>query len=357
MGLNSNSTTAIADPSPRTHGYTLCTPFCSYGDDYFKAGPIREHRVKAGVVEYLVPWLDIDPNTKDRYKPTWEPEGNVTPDLLPAYRKKAFALKPEYTAGPINVRPLLSKVRKSIARAVTLGRTARRPHLHKLPLVELSLWELAVPFLNMLAAALSTTDAKVTVQTTERAGALTMTLKLKKMEHLAYVCNFQEFIDVRKATGALNYDMGRDSNVDCIVVGLEMLFTVTQDNTDLEASTAKVEFPTAKVNGIYGTIDYPMASRGMIKKQATRDAVLAYVKATLPNAHPLARKGWRELPAGAATLSHEVATGAAPLKKRPPPKYAPKGGKAKAAKRMRLSEVQEEHDVQVAEALSAPRAS
>ena len=162
MGLNSNSTTAIADPSPRTHGYTLCTPFCSYGDDYFKAGPIREHRVKAGVIEYLVPWLDIDPNTKDRYKPTWEPEGNVTPDLLTAYRKKAFALKPEYTAGPINVRPLLSKVRKSIARAVTLGRTARRPHMHKLPLVELSLWELAVPFLNMLAAALSTTDAKVT---------------------------------------------------------------------------------------------------------------------------------------------------------------------------------------------------
>jgi hypothetical protein len=57
-----------------------------------------------------------------------------------------------------------------------------------------------------------------------------------------------------------------------------------------------------------------------------------------------------------ATLSAEVATGGAPLKKRPPANYAPKGGKAKAAKRMRLSEVQEKHEVQVAESLSAPRA-
>eukprot|EP00966_Prymnesium_polylepis_P021694 498722-Prymnesium_polylepis.1 len=36
-----------------------------------------------------------------------------------------------------------------------------------------------------------------------------MTLKLKKMQHIAY----EYTRTVRKATGALNYDMGRDSNV------------------------------------------------------------------------------------------------------------------------------------------------
>ena len=55
MGLNSTSPPAIAGPSPLTHGYTLHSLFRSYGDDYCKAGPILEHRVKAGVIEYLVP--------------------------------------------------------------------------------------------------------------------------------------------------------------------------------------------------------------------------------------------------------------------------------------------------------------
>ena len=357
MGLNSTSPLAIAGPSPLTRGYTLHSLFRSYGDDYWKADPILSHRVRAGVIEYLVPWVDIDPATGQKYAPTWEPEAYVTPDMVTAYRKKAFSIKPVFTDGPIDITPLLFKVLKAIARAVTLGRTACRAHIHAIALDALSLWDLAVPLLNMLAAAVSTKDVKVTVEWTVQKGAATMTLKLKKMEQISYVTNFQEFIDVRKATGALNYDIGRDSNVDCIVVAPEMLFTVSQDMVQQGACSGKVQFPTAKVNGIYGTIDYPMMSKGMLKKQATRNAVLAYVKATLPDAHPLVRKGWRELPAGVATLSHEAATGSAPLKKRPVPKYAPKGGKKASAKRMRLSEVQEQHEVQVAESLSAPRES
>jgi hypothetical protein len=42
-----------------------------------------------------------------------------------------------------------------------------------------------------------------------------------------------------------------------------------------------------EINGIFGTFDYPPMSRGMLKKQKHRDALIAYVKSVLPDAHPL----------------------------------------------------------------------
>ena len=51
---------------------------------------------------------------------------------------------------------------------------------------------------------------------------------------------------------------------------------------------AKVQFPTVKVNGVFGTIDYPMMSKGHLKKQKNRDELLKYIKSVLPSSHPLA---------------------------------------------------------------------
>eukprot|EP00966_Prymnesium_polylepis_P201211 4662022-Prymnesium_polylepis.1 len=65
MVLHSFSTSVVgtAAPSPLTHGSTLCRAFRNYGDEDYRASPLLAHRVKAGVTEYLVPWLDIDPKT------------------------------------------------------------------------------------------------------------------------------------------------------------------------------------------------------------------------------------------------------------------------------------------------------
>ena len=161
-------------PLPTHPWVHLCRAFRSYGNVYFKSDPILAHRVKAGVTEFLMPWTDIDPNTGKKYEPTWEPEENVTPDMVQAYRKKAFALKPHFTDGPVDISPLLWKVRSTIARAVTLGRTACRAHIHAIPLDALSLWALAVPFLNMLAAAVSTTCARRRARSTTTSAATPM---------------------------------------------------------------------------------------------------------------------------------------------------------------------------------------
>lgn len=136
---------------------------------------------------------------------------------------------------------------------------------------------------------------------------------------------------------ALNFDIGRDSNVDCLVVGSEVLITISQMKARPELCTAMVQFPTVKINGIFGTFDYPPMSRGMLKKQKHRVALIVYVKSVLPDAHPLSRKGWRELPPGACTLPDEIAApGGPPLQPRRPAKAAPKRGKGKGRKRARI---------------------
>jgi hypothetical protein len=120
--------------------------------------------------------------------------------------------------------------------------------------------------------------------------------------------------------------------------GVPQLLTISQMKNTPELCSAMIQFPTVKVNGIFGTFDYPAMSCGMLKKQKHRDALIAYVKTVLPDAHPLSRKGWRELPPGVCTLPEEVAApGGPPLQRRSQGKAAPKGGKGKGRKRPRLA--------------------
>eukprot|EP00966_Prymnesium_polylepis_P201413 4666823-Prymnesium_polylepis.1 len=70
----------------------------------------------------------------------------------------------------------------------------------------------------MLRADLSALGkGKLEIGTTQVSGYVTKTLKLKEMVHIAAFCSFERFIDQLKAIGALNFDIGRDSNVDCLV--------------------------------------------------------------------------------------------------------------------------------------------
>ena len=154
---------------------------------------------------------------------------------------------------------------------------------------------------------------------------------------------------------ALNFDIGRDSNVDCLVVGSEVLITISQMKARPELCTAMVQFPTVKINGIFGTFDYPPMSRGMLKKQKHRDALIAYVKSVLPDAHPLgpARDGasCRQERARCRTRSqHRAGRRCSPAAQS---RLLQKGERERAAIVRASSEAQRtEHDVAVA-ALSA----
>jgi hypothetical protein len=295
----------------------------------------------------------IDPTTGKRWNNTWEPEEFITDDLIAEFYATTFGIKPVFSAAPIDVRPLYLSVALSVARAVTLGRTARRPHVHTITLDCLKLWSLATAFPEIRCADLVVLGkSQLKIETTEISGFVTKTLKLKLMSQIAAFCSFERFIDERKAIGALNFDVGRDSNVDCNVVGSEMLITISQMKKFPELCTAMVQFPTVKINGIFGTFDYPPMSRGVLKEQKNRDALIAYVKSVLPDAHPLSRKGCASCHQGRArcrTRSRHRAP--PPLQPRRPAKAAPKGGKGKGRKRPRLGDAQEEHEVAVATAV------
>eukprot|EP00966_Prymnesium_polylepis_P311087 7187368-Prymnesium_polylepis.1 len=71
-------------------------------------------------------------------------------------------------AAPIDVRPLYYAAALSVARAATLGRTSRRPHIHKIFLDCLKLWELATAVLEMLRADLGALgEGKLEIETTQ----------------------------------------------------------------------------------------------------------------------------------------------------------------------------------------------
>ena len=68
-----------------------------------------------------------------------------------------------------------------------------------------------------------------------------------------------------------------------------------------------MDYVTCHGNGKYGTLTPAGMDTGMMKLEKHFNRVLAYVKKQLPDAHLLAAKGWRELPAGQHTLSKHVA--------------------------------------------------
>ena len=112
-------------------------------------------RKRGKVTEFLVAWKGNDPATGKRWENTWEPEENITSDLVAEFYSTSFGVASVFSAAPIDVRPLYYAVVLSVARAVTLGRTARRPHVHKIILACPKLWSLATTFLEMICADLA----------------------------------------------------------------------------------------------------------------------------------------------------------------------------------------------------------
>jgi hypothetical protein len=186
----------------------LYTLLRSYGDNPWPAIKILNHRVIRGKTEVQIKWKGINPESGEPWDLTWEPEENATPALLTAYYATAVQLKPHYTSCAVDVTPLYVAMMLSITRAVTLGKTKCRANVHKIPLDEVRLWELAVELAQWLAKYLG-----VKIETTEVGGCECLTIKITTMAQVDKLCSFEHFIDNRKAAGALNFDIGRESNV------------------------------------------------------------------------------------------------------------------------------------------------
>mmetsp|Transcript_42334 Transcript_42334/g.117124 ORF Transcript_42334/g.117124 Transcript_42334/m.117124 type:complete len:132 (+) Transcript_42334:161-556(+) len=126
-----------------------------------------------------------------------------------------------------------------------------------------------------------------------------------------------------------------------------------------ELCSAMIQFPTVKVNGIFGTFDYPAMSCGMLKKQKHRDALIAYVKTVLLETcapavpEGMARAAARGVHAPGGGRGAGRAAAAAPQSGQGCSEGRPgKGPQAPAAG----GDVQEEHEVTVATAVSSARA-
>ena len=72
--------------------------------------------------------------------------------------------------------------------------------------------------------------------------------------------------------------------------------------------TFTITFPTLHFNGLVGTMTPPhLGKKALLRRQQYRDAVIKYVKANVPDSHPLVAKGWRSLPAAVTSLPLAVA--------------------------------------------------
>ena len=145
--------------------------------------------------------------------------------------------------------------------------------------------------------------------------------------------------------GALNFDIGRDSNVDCLVVGSDLRGADHHlaDEGQAGAVHGDGAVPDGQDQRHLRDVRLPAdVARDAQEAEAPRRPDRVRQESVLPDAHPLSRKGWRELPPGACTLPDEIAApGGPPLQPRRPVKAAPKRGKRKGRKRARISEAQD----------------
>ena len=107
-----------------------------YGSQYYTAHAILSHRPSPNGLEYKVDW-EPDPETGEKYEPSWEPHAFVSRVLIRAYTGAGEAM-PEPIPFRDDVRPYIMMTRQSICKSLTKAATACRPRVHELEFRELS---------------------------------------------------------------------------------------------------------------------------------------------------------------------------------------------------------------------------
>lgn len=301
------------ETSPVTHGCTsLRGSATEWGpDEEFPIKRIINHKRTSKQLEYLVEWEGKDSDGKP-WPDWWVPASWVDDASIAAYDRKLLGIETKMVT--VDVSPLVYLARKSVAHAVMLAKTKMRPRLHRLQLDALTLQPLAEAVLQMLtrparlsvASMASRRTLPITI-TKDADGTINHSLVYKEMDDVATFCAFEHFVSTESAAGALRFNLGRASNVDLMVVGVPMIFNMSTNRAVPGTVTFTITFATVHVNGLYGTPTFPHMKKGLLTKQQIRAKLVRYCMDTIPDAHPLVAKGWRNLPEGTFTLPKEVA--------------------------------------------------
>mmetsp|Transcript_19620 Transcript_19620/g.49002 ORF Transcript_19620/g.49002 Transcript_19620/m.49002 type:complete len:348 (-) Transcript_19620:89-1132(-) len=252
---------------------------------------------------------------------TWEKVIDVGEPLVDDYFSRIEQSESKIVTN-VDIAPLLNQAREKVAHATAAARTKCRPRVHEIVLEGLTLKPLAFAFLDVVRTPtamykwLSCSEEQLTATGLRQLdcehfidsedGVETWQVNFTSMKHVAAFCSFHSFMGCRQGVGALRYNIGRASNVDCMVVGLPMAFKVIGNRSN-GLVTTEVTFATCWINGMFGTMTTPPQVRGMMRDAKHFNAVLAYAKEFLPHSHPLAAKGWKRLPPGVHTLPAHVA--------------------------------------------------
>ena len=139
-------------------------------------------------------------------------------------------------------------------------------------------------------------------------GTKNLQVVLDTMARIADFCAFEHLVDGHKAFGPMRHDVGRATNKEIGVLAPPLVLTASYNRKVEGVVSFSIRFPTVRINGATGAPILPqLTSSHPLKRESALDRVVMYVKQNLPSSHPLAVKGWTELPAMQWELSADVA--------------------------------------------------
>ena len=267
------------------------------------------------------PGLAVGKPSRQRWPDTWEPDKNVTEDIRREYEESVSMVDSKVVR--VDIKPLVQLSRKNLAQAVASAKTQCRARvvegyeLHGFDLTVLAEALLEVvrrPWRMERYQAGHIDDPELDqeplpiITNKDSKGIITKEVQYTKIEYVAAFAAFESFLTQGQGVGCLRYAIGRDSNTECMVLGVPLVFKVTSDIRVKGISKATMDYVTCKVNGKFGTLVEPAGMKnGMMKHDKHFNRVLAYVKKMLPDEHPLALNGWKQLPPGMHSLPKQIA--------------------------------------------------
>lgn len=271
----------------------------------YKVRRILDHRqVRGGGLEYEVEWCGVD-KAGNPWPLWWLRSEDITDDLVEGYQAARGQGVPTVHA-QFNVSLVYEEVRRKVAQAIMTGSPtkngfngANRPRVHKLPLDILCLKDIALPVLEMARKhggppiALSRGNKGKPDEWWQ--------LIIESLDRISAFCNFQQFVDFSRCTGNVRLTGNRKHSGDMMAVGMPLVLTVKTVRPGIVSST--LEFPTVHFNGGNGRATYPLMGTGMLKREASRRALVRHVRDALPERHPLCLNGWAALPADVSAVA------------------------------------------------------
>jgi len=263
----------------------------------------------------LVAWEPDENGDEYQDSPSWEPEHGLPPAEVEIYTTRREVLTTRSCKG-LDVRPLIAFVRHQLGGVLKALNRGELASMHSVPLDCMALAPIARAFMELVACPKALPRFTNQVSKVDRlamprlrvvhAADGSMQVTYKSMDDIAAFCSLQSTMG-GNATGALRHNMGRASNQDMQVVAPPLLFTAKPDKKASGTFSVTMKFNTVFINGKYGTPRFPRALTGLIKKVKARDAVVKYVRKTIPRAHHLHTAGWTVLPITNYELTDEAA--------------------------------------------------